>query len=193
MFDVWSFSFNDVCGSFEGCYYDGLLDLCSCFALFRSVLFFSFALKWNTRVVVSEVDTVGCRFGNWLTHMLLYVIHGSGLVWNDNAGFGVCSQINEAVKVGDWLCEERRLNGMPNDHVRSEGCLCACSISTSSQRDLWSASRSFWTRSHLNLECMTGKESTIMCKWVKRTTVGFSCFLQLENILFYLIFIFILN
>lgn len=32
------------------------------------------------------------------------VIHGSGLVWNDNAGFGVCSQINEAVKVGGWLC-----------------------------------------------------------------------------------------
>lgn len=82
-------------------------------------------LKWNTSVVVSEVDTVGCIFGNRLTHMLLYVIHGSELVWNDNAGFGVCSQINEAVKVGGWLCEECHLNGMPNVHVKSEGCLCA--------------------------------------------------------------------
>lgn len=126
--DVWSFSFTDVYRSSQGCYYDRLLDLCSCFAVFGSVLFCSFMLKWNTSVVVSEVDTVGCRFGNWL-NWLLCVIHGSGLVWNDNAGFGVCSQINEAVKVGGWLCEECRLNGMPNVHMKSEGCLCAWVVS----------------------------------------------------------------
>lgn len=90
--------------------------------------------------------------------MLLYVIHGSGLVWNDNAGFGVCSQINEAVKVGGWLCEECRLHGMPNDHVKSEGCLCASVVFKPALSRIYVLLLEVYkTWSPLTLECMTQK------------------------------------